>query len=228
MQALLFGAVASTALLLGAVLGSFWKPPDLLTAAALAFAGGALTAALAFELFAEADRIGGVKWAALGMAAGGATFILIDAQLLSGIRGSTASFALLAAVTLDGIPENLALGFSLTEGASYALLAAIFASNVPEALGSAVRMREDGRSRTFVVGLWSAAGLLLAFSVVAGAWALDGASGGFVAILLGFAGGAVLASLAITVFPEALAHGGPYVVFATVAGFLVAYVIAEA
>lgn len=227
LQALLFGAVASGALLLGAVLGSFWKPPEHVLAATLAFAGGALTSALAFELFAEAHEFGGVGWAALGMAAGGTAFILIDAHFLEGMRGGTASLALLAAVTLDGIPENLALGLSLSVGASYALLAAIFASNFPEALGSAVRMRDDGRSRSFIVGIWSATGVLLAAAVVIGELALEGAAGGFIAVLLGFAGGAVLASLAITVFPEAYKHGGPYVTFATVAGFLVAYVIAE-
>jgi zinc transporter, ZIP family len=226
-QALIFGAIASGALLLGASLGSVWKPPEHLAAAALAFAGGALTAALAFELFGEAARIGGVGWAALGMTAGAATFILIDAHVLERMRGSAVSFALLAAVTLDGIPENLALGFSLAEGASYALLAAIFASNFPEALGSAVRMREDGRSRAFILGVWGGAGALLAASVVIGSAALQDASGGTVAVLLGFAGGAVLASLAVAVFPEAFTHGGPYVAFATVAGFLSAYVIAE-
>lgn len=47
------------------------------------------------------------------------------------------------------------------------------------------------------------------------------------AVLLGFAGGAVLASLAVTVFPQGFAHGGPYVALATVAGFLVAYLISE-
>lgn len=226
-QALLFGAVASGALLLGALLGSFWRPPEHFTAAALAFAGGALTSALSFELFAEADKIGGVGWAALGMIVGAAAFILVDARLLTGMRGSSAGLALLAAATLDGISENLALGVSLVEGAGVALLAAIAAANVPEALGSAVRLREDGRSIRYVLGLWSAAAVLLGTAVVGGRLLLGGAPGGALAVLLGFAGGAILAALATTVFPEAFKHGGPYVAFATVAGFLVAYVIAE-
>jgi zinc transporter, ZIP family len=132
-----------------------------------------------------------------------------------------------AAVTLDGVPENLALGVSLADSASYALLVAIFASNFPEALGSAVQMRERGEPPGFVVGVWAGAAVLLAASVVLGTSLLTGASGPALAILLGFAGGAVLASLAVTVFPQAFAHGGPYVALATVAGFLVAYLISE-
>jgi zinc transporter, ZIP family len=226
-QSLLFGAVASLALVAGAALGSFWDPPDRLWAMLLGFAGGSLVAALAFELFAEADDLGGVWWAAGGLAAGALVFVLVDAHLLSGMRGGAASLALLAAVTLDGIPENLALGVSLTHGASYALLVAIFASNFPEALGSAVQMRAHGQGPRYVLAVWAVAGVLLAASVVIGTSVLDGAPGSLLAVLLGFAGGAVLASLAVTVFPQAFDHGGPYVALATVAGFLVAYLISQ-
>jgi zinc transporter, ZIP family len=226
-QSLLFGAVASLALVAGAALGSFWDPPDRLWAMLLGFAGGSLVAALAFELFAEADDLGGVWWAAGGLAAGALVFVLVDAHLLAGMRGGAASLALLAAVTLDGIPENLALGVSLTHGASYALLVAIFASNFPEALGSAVQMREHGQGPRYVLAVWAVAGVLLAASVVIGTSVLDGAPGSLLAVLLGFAGGAVLASLAVTVFPQAFDHGGPYVALATVAGFLVAYLISQ-
>ena len=56
------------------------------------------------------------------------------------------AFGLLAAVTLDGVPENLALGVSLvgSEGelrGVIALLVAIFVSNLPESLVGAVAMR---------------------------------------------------------------------------------------
>jgi ZIP family zinc transporter len=40
------------------------------------------------------------------------------------------------------VPENTALGVSLTEAGSVALLAAVFARNFPEALAGAVSMRE--------------------------------------------------------------------------------------
>lgn len=224
-QAILFGAVASAALVAGAALGSFWKPPEHLTAAVIAFAGGALVAALAFELFAEADRLGGVWYSAAGMIGGAATFIVVDARLVSGMRGGAVAGALLAAAIFDGVPENLALGVTLIDGASFALLAAIVANNLPEALGSAVRMREDGHSRAHIIGLWSGAGVLLAASVVIGRFALAGASGTALAVLLGFAAGAILAALATTFFPEAYKEGGPYVAFATVAGFLFSYII---
>jgi hypothetical protein len=67
-------------------------------------------------------------------------------------RGASAAvgFALLAAVTLDGVPENLALGVSLLSGGgSIVLLVAIFCSNFPESLVGAVAMRRGGRSAPF-------------------------------------------------------------------------------
>ena len=225
-QALLFGAVASAALIAGAALGSFWNPPDHVTAVAIAFAGGALVSALAFELFAEADRLGGVWYSAGGMIAGATAFIAVDGRLVSGMRGSAVAGALLAAAVFDGVPENLALGVTLIDGASLALLVAIVANNLPEALGSAVAMRKEGRSRAYVLGIWSAAGVLLAGSVVAGRFALEGTSGRTLAVLLGFAAGAILAALANTFFPQAFKEGGPYVAFASVAGFLLSYIVA--
>lgn len=224
-QALVFGSVASAALVAGAAIGSRWSLPEHLYATLLGFAGGALISALAFELFADAEAGGGVWLAGLGLIVGATVYVVVESRVEQ-LRGSTASFALLAAVTLDGIPENLALGVSLVGGTSYALLVAIFASNFPEALGSASRMRDDGRSTRLILGLWGAAAVLLAASVVLGRLLLADASGGVLAVLLGFAGGAVLASLADTVMPEAFEHGGPFVAFATVAGFLVSYIVA--
>ena len=225
-QALLFGSVASAALIVGAAVGSQVTIPERAYAGLLGFAGGALISALAFELFSNAEERGGVVRASIGLVLGATVFVLVDALVIERIRGSAASFGLLAAVTLDGIPENLALGVTLIDGASYALLVAIAASNLPESLGSAARMRHDGRSTIFVLGVWSGAAVLLAASVVLGRAALGDASGGTLALLLGFAGGAVLASIADTVLPEAFEHGGPFIAFATVAGFLVSYLLA--
>ncbi len=227
-----FAAVASAALMLGASAGMRWMPADKLLAALLAFASGALTAAMAFELFEKSFNQGGHITSALGMAAGAAIFIFVDVLLdrrMEREGASSAGLALLAAVILDGIPENLALGTTLAGGGgSVALLAAIFASNFPEALVGARVMCSNGRSMRFAVVTWYVAAALLAASVVAGALLFSDVDESALSLLLAFAGGAVLASLANTLFPKAYRDGGPWVAAATVAGFLVAFTLGSA
>jgi zinc transporter, ZIP family len=65
LTALLFGLAASSALVIGAVAGAYWRPPKPLLAAALAFASGALITALAFDLFQESFKRGGA-WLSAG------------------------------------------------------------------------------------------------------------------------------------------------------------------
>jgi zinc transporter, ZIP family len=136
LSALLFGLVASSALVIGAVAGAYWTPPRPLLASALAFASGALITALAFDLFQESFERGGVWLSAIGLLFGAATFIVADKMLNRYIEGTggVSAFPLLAAVTLDGIPENMALGVSLLEttgAGTLTLLVAIFLSNLP-------------------------------------------------------------------------------------------------
>lgn len=133
--------------------------------------------------------------------------------------------ALLAAVTLDGVPENLALGVSLVGGASLPLLVAIFFSNLPESLVGAVAMRESGLRPRTVVLTWVACAVLLVAAVVVGRGAASGLSEQVLAVALAFAGGAVLASLADTLMPEAFEHGRPLNAFATAAGFFLSFVL---
>ncbi len=231
LNALLFGLVASGALVIGAVAGAYWTPPRPVLAAALAFASGALITALSFDLFQESFERGGAWLSALGLLAGAATFVAADRLLerrIEGAGGGVSAFAPLAGVTLDGVPENMTLGVSLleTSGAgALTLLVAIFFSNLPEALGGAVGMRQQGRSRRFAIGVWSATAVLLAGAVVLGNVALSRAGEGPLAVLLAFAGGAVLASLADTLMPEAFEHGRPLNSMATAAGFFVSFVL---
>ncbi len=231
--ALLFGLIASSALVVGGVVGAFWRPPDRLVAVALAFASGALITALATDLFVEPFRRSGVFLSGLGLLVGAAAFVLADALLdryIEGAGDSVSGFAILAAVTLDGIPENTALGVTLLQtswAGALALLVAIFASNLPEALGGAVSMRDQGRTRGFVVGVWIITALILTAAVVLGNAALSGLSYEPLSVLLAFAGGAVLASLADTLMPDAYREGGKLVAFATAAGFFVSFLISE-
>ena len=240
-QALLFGVIASSALVMGAVVGSLWSPPKLFTSILLAFASGALISALAIELFGEAFELGGPLPSGIGLLAGAATFVIADGLLDRHVAGHSGAdgrqtagggasggvgWALLAAVALDGVPENLALGVSLVEDASLTLLIAIFVSNLPEALVGAVAMREEGRSPRFSIGIWVGCAIVLALAVVAGRMLTGGLSDQTLAVALAFAGGAVIASLADTLMPEAFEHGRPLNAFATAAGFFVSYALA--
>jgi ZIP family zinc transporter len=241
LTAVLYGLAASSALVIGAALGTRWDAPRTVTGVLLAFASGALISALAFELFAEAFELGGAVRSGLGLLAGAVVFVVVDTLLDRRVTGesgpdergvagggsrSGVGWALLAAVTLDGVPENLALGTSLVEGASLTLLVAIFFSNLPESLVGAQAMRGEGHAPRTVIGLWVACAVLLALAVVLGRGVAGAMSDAFLAVALGFAGGAVLASLADTLMPEAFEHGRPLNAFATAAGFFLSFVLA--
>lgn len=227
MTTAVFVAVTAVALLAGAALGAYWDPPDVLRAALLAFASGALITAAAFELFEEAHRRHDLVTASIAVVVGGAAFVGVDWLLERKTGGAEAvGLALVAAVTLDGVPENVALGVTLADGGSYALLGAIVASNFPEALGGAVSIRQDTGSALRALAIWGGTAVLLAVALVVGRLAAVGASDGVTAVLLALAAGAVLASLADTLMPEAYREGGPLIALATVAGFLLSYALA--
>jgi ZIP family zinc transporter len=239
-QAILFGVISSGALVIGGAIGAYWRAPERVTGVLLAFASGLMISALSFELFQEAYDLGGVARAGIGLIVGAGTFVVVNAVVDSrvaapedeqrekveqGARGGV-GFALLAAVVLDGAPENLALGVSLVEEASVTLLVAIAAANIPEALVGAGAMRDSGRSRGSVIALWGLTALLLAPAVLIGRAALGGVGEETLSVVLAFAGGAVLAALADTLMPEAFEHGRPWNSFATAGGFVLAFVLA--
>ena len=78
---LLFGAVASSALIIGAAIGVRFKLPKRLLAMLLAFAAGALITALSFELFEDSYERGGIWLAAIGLFVGAIVFTVLSALL---------------------------------------------------------------------------------------------------------------------------------------------------
>jgi ZIP family zinc transporter len=253
-SAVVFGTIASSALLIGAAVGVRWRLPERALAVLLSFAAGALITALAFELFEESRERGGLGRAVLGLAAGAVVFTVLSALLDRAAQGRSADtsgsvkldtgaaaadapaspastsgaagLALLAAVVLDGVPENVALGVSLTtEVGGFALLAAVFVSNLPESLVGAASMTEQGRSSGWVLGVWALAAAALTGAVVLGAGPLAATDDEIISLPLAFAAGAVLASLADTLMPEAYDQGGPAVALSTAAGFSLSYAL---
>jgi ZIP family zinc transporter len=220
---------------LGGWIGAWHPPPRLVTAALLAFASGALITAVAFELFEDAFEHGGAWRAGVAFLAGATVFILVDTWLDRRLKGGHASgaalgFGLLAAVTLDGIPENLAMGIGLVESSSATLLVAIFASNLPEAIVGSQKMRQSGLRPARILLIWTITAVLLALAVVVGYAAVEGVEHESLAWPLGFAAGAVLASLADTLMPEAFAEAkeSPWIAYFTALGFLLSFLVSAA
>lgn len=223
MLAVVVIVVVSLALVVGAAWGVLGRPPGAVEGFVVALAGGALIVSAVLELVEPAADVAPLWSVALVVVLGAGVFVVVD-RWVARRFGTDSGGGLLAAITLDGVPENLALGVALI-GASplqvAALSGSIFLSNLPEAAGGARQMGE-GRSRWAVLGLWGATALLLSAAALAGYLLLDGAPDSALGLVQAFAGGAVVASLATEVFPEAFEEDSYTAGIATALGLVAA------
>ena len=162
--------VVSGALVAGAAWGVYGRLPTALEGLIVALAGGALVISAVLELIEpSSQRV--PFWAAAALVVVGAVVFAALDDAVKRRWGSQSGGGLLAAITLDGIPENLALGVALIGtgplGAA-ALSGSILLSNLPEAAGGARDMTGSGRSKPQVLGLWIATAVLLSGAAVAG------------------------------------------------------------
>lgn len=198
-------AVVSGALVVGAAWGVFGRPSDHVEGFVVALAGGALMVSAVLELIEPSTHLT-TPWAVYAVVVLGAlVFVVVDREIDRRSSGESGG-GLLAAITLDGVPENLALGVALIGAGPVqvaALSGSIFLSNLPEAAGGARDMSSGSHSRGKVMGLWVATAGLLSAAALAGNLLLAGAPDSVLALVRAFAGGAVVASLATEVFPQA-------------------------
>lgn len=221
--------VVSGALLIGALWGIFGSLSKPVEGFLIALAGGALLLSLVTELIQPGVERTGI-WLALGGVAGGTiVFTLVD-QWIERRFGDRSGGGLLAAITLDGIPENLALGVALIGAGApevAALAGSIFLSNLPEAAGGAKEMAKGGRSKRAVLGIWAATAAILSAAAIIGNFALEGAPREAIAVIQCFAAGAVVASLATEVFPKAYREEHNWAGLATALGLMLALLLGE-
>lgn len=249
LTALLFGALASSGLLIGALVGLFATPPRRVVASIVAFGSGVLVCTLTFDLIDEAFESGGVWYVVGGFMAGAVLYVAVNAVLermaaasprrtgrepddvVPGARAIpetpaeevVSATALLVGALVDGIPENAAIGMSLhAEGRDLGLvlLAAVFLGNFPESISSSAAMRREGRSRRYVLLMWGGAMTACTLASVGGFALLGGLSPNLTSAILSLAAGGILAMLANTMMPEAFREGGPWVALATATGFI--------
>ena len=240
--AAVYGMLASSGLLVGALIGILSTPPRRLVAAVTAFGSGVLVSALSFDLMGEAFALGSPTFVIVGFLAGALLFVIAD-LILERIaaralrrdeedgdpRGvtpaATGGVALLIGAVLDGVSENTAIGISLAADPSLGLvlLVAVFLGNVPESLGSAVGMRHAGCSRRHILTVWGAAAAACTLASIVGYALLGGLSANLTGALLAVAAGGILAMLADTMMPQAFEDGGPVIAMATAGGFACAF-----
>lgn len=236
--AFLWGGVAGSALLLGAMLGYFLDISKQTSALVMAFGVGVLIGCIGFNLMPEAMHIGGLWPAVLGFVIGGLLFGAANAALSrigSGIRKRSSPNGVGAAITsiaialgalLDGIPESAAIGTSLLDGKGVALVTvlAVFVSNIPEGLASTAGMKSARMSARSIFSIWGGITCCCMISAWAG-YAVIGALGPFyVTLAVTTAAGAVLVMIIDTMVPEAFEELHGVTGLVTALGFIMTFV----
>ena len=215
--------VVSAALIAGAAWGIYGHLPTRLEGNIVALAGGALIVSAVLELVDPATKVAPL-WAVIAsILVGAGVFVVLDATV-NRHEGSSSGGGLLAAITLDGIPENLALGVALIGAGPLqvaSLSGSIFLSNLPEAAGGAQEMSTH-RSRSRVMMLWTATAGLLSVAALVGNLALRDAGPAALGLIKCFAAGAVVASLSTEVFPKAFREARYETGIATALGLVLA------
>jgi ZIP family zinc transporter len=233
LEAIAWGGLGASSLLIGALLGTTGWIPKLAVGLILGFGAGALISAVSFELTEDAFDLGGADATAAGLALGALVYFAGDVALHA--RGASdrkmvrdeeeaSGTALLLGALLDGVPESAVLGITLLVGGDIgvAMLAAVFISNLPEGIGGASGMRAAGHSERSILGAWTLVTAVCALSAGLGYAVLDDASGEVVALIQAFAAGGVLTMLADTMIPDAYRQGGRVTGLMTVLGFALA------
>lgn len=224
--AALYGVGTAAPLVVGAAIGLRWSLPKKLLAAMMAFGAGTMIAAVSSELFAPAFAVAGIAVAGAALFAGAGVYVGANHVIENKLGPSAIGWALMLGTVLDGVPENTALGVSLTSGGGLVLLVAVAVGNVPEAVGGAALMRDQhGFSRARALALWVVTAVMLVVVTVVGFALSDVIPETGIAAVQAFAGGATLAVLADSLMPEAYRDGGWWVGMATAAGFLVAFAL---
>ena len=216
--------IVSGALIIGALWGIYGNLSKRLEGFLVSLAGGALLVSALLELIHPALENNSITITLMTVFVGAITFTILD-YLVKVKWGSKSGGGLLAAITLDGIPENLALGVALIGAGPLsvaALSGSILLSNLPEAAGGAKEMAEDNHSKKKILWLWVGTALILSASALFGHYLLADVSKEYLNYIKCFAGGAVVASLALEVFPKAFKKDKYWTGVATAIGLVLA------
>ncbi|WP_054940795.1 ZIP family metal transporter [Paenibacillus ihuae] len=241
LNAVLWGAVSGSAVLIGALMALFLPIRTKLIGFIMAFGTGVLIGAAAYELLDDSANEGGLLPTIIGFTAGALVFTLFDWYIsrkggsgrkrsvrgAGGSQGNGSGLAIFAGTVLDAIPESIMIGASLIsgQGVSLLLVIAIFISNIPEGLSSTAGLKQDGYSKSKVLLLWLCVLVISTLASGAGYSFMDHASGYTTAIIASFAGGGIISMVSSSMMPEAYKEGGPLTGFMAALGMLCSLIL---
>ncbi|MFC9552950.1 ZIP family metal transporter [Rhodococcus sp. NPDC056960] len=224
LTATLYGLGTALPLLIGAAIGLRYDLPRPVLAALMAFGAGTMVAAVSTELFQPAFETEGIWTAGAALFAGALVYVVADRLIENKLGAGALGWALMLGSLLDGIPENTALGVTISSAGGVVLLVAVAVGNVPEAVAGAASMRSQPNFNSGrALSVWAATAVLLVLVVIAADAVSDTISDSAIATIQAFAGGATIAVLADSLMPEAYREGGWWVGLSTALGFLVAF-----
>jgi len=238
LNALLWGLIASSSLILGGFIGARFNISKRVLGIIMAFGAGTLISAVAYELIYESVRL--AKWSgftAIGFFSGALAFFFID-KLVERIGGGSGEdntesgqsrliIPMVLGIILDGVPENAIIGIGMLESGvvSMAMLIAIFLSGMPEAIAATTGMKKAGWSRQKMAMLWLTIAIVLALSTVGGYSLFGSASVFMLQVINSFAAGAILMMLTNSMIPESYEYAGKLAGIFTVLGFALSVLI---
>ncbi|MGB9936992.1 MAG: ZIP family metal transporter [Methanobacterium sp.] len=241
--ALLWGLVAGSALLIGALIAYYLKVSARIVAAIMAFGAGVLLSAISLELMEESFSLGGYNNMVFGFLIGAIIFTAINFYLsrkgarhrkrsgdqLKSCSEDSNSLAIAAGSVIDGIPESIAIGLTIITGGavSIATVVAIFISNIPEGLSSTAGLKKAGWNLKSIFSLWITITVISGIASLSGYAIFSQLPESVISFTLALAAGGILAMLIDTMIPEAFSETHDMAGLITVLGFIVSFILSK-
>ncbi len=239
----LWGLLAGSALLIGALFAYFFKIPQQIVASIMAFGAGVLLSAISLELMEESFNLGGFANMAVGFIIGALIFTLVNkllsiygarhrkrsGELLKSESSESSSLAIAVGSVIDGIPESIAIGLTIITGGavSIATLVAIFISNIPEGLSSTAGIKKAGWNFRSIFAMWAIIAISSGFASFVGYTVFSHFPNGVISVTLALAAGGILAMLVDTMIPEAFSETHDIAGLITVLGFVISFMLSK-
>ena len=234
--AAMWGAIAGSAVFLGALAAIFLPVKERIIGDIMAFGTGILIGAASYELLEDSIHNGGLKATAIGFTLGALLFTILnyfvskngaDQRKRSNQQAKGTGLAIFIGTVMDAIPESIMVGASLLEKqtVSWLLVVAIFLSNIPEGLSSTVGLKNSGYQKRKIFLLWFSVLVISSFSAWGGYFFLANSPDYLLAGIAAFAGGAIIAMITSTMMPEAYEESGTVTGLIAALGLLVSLIM---